>query len=125
MYSLPGVLTQVVSNLIINSVRHAFDGIDKPEIVVQVREVGDSITLDYRDNGVGVPAALHQRIFEPFYTSKRGQGGSGLGLNIVYNLVSRKLGGQLQFESAPAQGVHFSLRIPRRLDDDQPMLTPN
>lgn len=121
MRSLPGVLTQVVSNLIINSVRHAFSGIEKPEIVIEVMEDGDWIALEYRDNGTGVPEALHQRIFEPFYTSKRGQGGSGLGLNIVFNLINRKLKGQLHFESAPGQGVHFSLRIPRLLDDGKPV----
>lgn len=119
MRSLPGVLTQVVSNLIINSVRHAFAGVDKPEILISVAQENDWIVLDYRDNGVGVPEALHQRIFEPFYTSSRGSGGSGLGLNIVFNLVSRKLRGRLNFTSAPGRGVHFCLCIPRVLEDER------
>lgn len=119
MRSLPGVLTQVVSNLIINSVRHAFSGVAKPEILIEIAQEGDWVVLDYRDNGVGVPAALHQRIFEPFYTSGRAQGGSGLGLNIVFNLVSRKLRGRLNFESAPGRGVHFCVCVPRVLDDER------
>lgn len=118
MKSLPGVLTQVVSNLVVNSVRHAFTDVPKPEITLVVSGDDDNVELEYRDNGQGVPAELHQKIFEPFYTSKRGQGGSGLGLNIVYNLITRKLHGQLKFESAPGEGVCFRVRVPRVLAYD-------
>lgn len=125
MKSLPGVLTQVVSNLVVNSVRHAFGGsIAKPEITIVVSGDGDNVELEYRDNGLGVPAELHQKIFEPFYTSKRGQGGSGLGLNIVYNLITRKLRGQLSFESVVGEGVCFRLRVPRVLIAEAPMEPP-
>lgn len=112
MVSLPGVLTQVLSNLIMNSIRHAFELILEPQISITVREDEGTIIVDYRDNGVGVPKALHERIFEPFFTTKRGKGGSGLGLNIVYNLVLRKLAGRLEFESAPGQGMHFTFYLP-------------
>lgn len=115
MRSLPGVLTQVMANLVINSLRHGFSGVRHPEIHIAVREEGERIVVEYRDNGVGVPKALHERIFEPFFTTKRGQGGSGLGLNIVYNLVTRKLLGRLDFQSAPGAGVSFVLDLPRRL----------
>lgn len=115
MNSLPGVLTQVVANLIINSVRHAFSPEISAQIRIEVREQTDQVVLEYRDNGVGVPANLQERIFEPFFTTKRGSGGSGLGLNIVYNLVTRKLGGRLEFRSAPGEGVHFVLYLPRDL----------
>lgn len=124
MKSLPGVLTQVVSNLVVNSVRHAFGGIAKPEITIVVSGDADNVELEYRDNGQGVPAELHQKIFEPFYTSKRGQGGSGLGLNIVYNLITRKLQGQLSFESAVGEGVCFRLRVPRVLIAEAPLSPP-
>ena len=113
--SLPGVLTQVVANLIMNSVRHAFAADIRAEITISVQAQGDQVILDYRDNGVGVPQSLQERIFEPFFTTKRGSGGSGLGLNIVYNLVTRKLGGRLEFFSQPGEGVHFILHIPREL----------
>ena len=71
--------------------------------------------LDLEDNGPGMDEAARKRIFEPFFTTKRGSGGSGLGLNIVYNLVTRKLGGRLEFFSKPGEGVHFILHIPREL----------
>ena len=72
---------------------------------------GARLALIYRDNGVGVPPALHNRIFEPLFTTRRGQGGTGLGLNIVYNLVTQKMAGQLDFWSAPQRGVTFRLRF--------------
>ncbi len=115
MNSLPGVLTQVLANLILNSVRHAFADQAAPLIEIRLQEQGEQVLLDYRDNGCGVPESLRERIFEPFFTTKRGSGGSGLGLNIVYNLVARKLGGKLEFSSQPGQGVHFRLSLPREL----------
>ena len=115
MNSLPGVLTQVLANLILNSVRHAFADQAAPLIEIRLQEQSEQVLLDYRDNGCGVPESLRERIFEPFFTTKRGSGGSGLGLNIVYNLVTRKLGGKLEFSSQPGQGVHFRLSLPREL----------
>ncbi|SIN81865.1 ATP-binding protein [Salinivibrio sp. ES.052] len=115
MYSLPGVITQVISNLVMNSINHAFDETDKPKITIEFEKQGDHLYLCYQDNGSGVEQSLHHRIFEPFYTSKRGRGGSGLGLNLVFNLVKQKLGGELQFESAPGQGVKFMFLIPLSL----------
>ncbi len=115
MNSLPGVLTQVLANLILNSVRHAFADQAAPLIEIRLQEQSEQVLLDYRDNGWGVPESLRERIFEPFFTTKRGSGGSGLGLNIVYNLVARKLGGKLEFSSQPGQGVHFRLSLPREL----------
>ena len=107
----PGVLMQVLTNLIINSVRHAFEGVAQPQIHIELAELSGTVELIYRDNGVGVPPALHNRIFEPLFTTRRGQGGTGLGLNIVYNLVTQKLAGQLDFWSAPQRGVTFRVRF--------------
>lgn len=115
MNSLPGVLTQVLANLILNSVRHAFADAAHADITITLQLTGDQVILDYRDNGAGVPLADQERIFEPFFTTKRGHGGSGLGLNIVYNLVTRKLGGRLEFDSQPGEGVHFKLSLPQKL----------
>ncbi|MEQ1529857.1 MAG: ATP-binding protein [Methylococcales bacterium] len=116
MNSLPGVLTQIIANLIMNSIHHAFFEVPNPQITISVKQDGDMVLLEYLDNGVGVPESLHQRIFEPFFTSRRNHGGSGLGLNIVYNLVARKLGGRIEFESSPGCGVKFTLFIPRQLN---------
>lgn len=119
MRSLPGVLTQVMTNLVLNSLRHGFDGVLHPAIHIAARAEGERVIVEYQDNGLGVPKALHERIFEPFFTTRRGQGGSGLGLNIVYNLVTRKLLGRLDFESAPGAGVRFVLDLPQRLPAPQ------
>lgn len=107
----PGVLMQVLTNLLMNSVRHAFDGTAQPQIHLSLKEADGQVELIYRDNGVGVPASLHNRIFEPLFTTRRGQGGTGLGLNIVYNLVTQKMAGQLEFWSAPQRGVTFRMRF--------------
>ena len=115
MNSLPGVLTQVISNLVMNSVRHAFEGVSNPTIHITVKDHGEEVDIVYTDNGVGVPPDLHQRIFEPFYTSKRGKGGSGLGLNLAFNLVHQKLQGQLKFDSDRNQGVIVTLTLPKYL----------
>ncbi|MGF1711173.1 ATP-binding protein [Vibrio kagoshimensis] len=125
MNSLPGVLTQVVSNLILNSVNHAFYEKQDAEITLNFHVEGDFIIFIYRDNGCGVDRTLHQKIFEPFFTSKRGQGGSGLGLNLVFNLIHQKLAGQLSFESELGSGVTFTFSLPRNLPmNDEKQMSP-
>ncbi|MGF1719113.1 ATP-binding protein [Vibrio kyushuensis] len=113
MDSLPGVITQIVSNLVMNSIHHAFDDNDDPKISIHFSQNENSIVLEYRDNGSGVHHSLHKKIFEPFFTSRRGKGGSGLGLNLVFNLVKQKLCGQLHFESQPDQGITLTMIIPK------------
>lgn len=116
MSSLPGVLTQVITNLIMNSINHAFaDSSEPAKISISFYEQNNEIIFEYIDNGSGIEEALHQKIFEPFYTSKRGTGGSGLGLNLVFNLIHQKLAGSLNFESSINQGVHFTFRTPKEL----------
>jgi len=117
MNSLPGVLTQIISNLVLNSVNHAFDTQHSPEISISFVQDGDNIIFEYKDNGAGIDKSLHQKIFEPFFTSKRGKGGSGLGLYLVFNLIQHKLQGQLQFTSEPGQGVLVSFTLPRQLSN--------
>ncbi|MCG7489292.1 ATP-binding protein [Vibrio sp. Of14-4] len=115
MNSLPGVLTQIISNLVMNSINHAFESQPKAEISIKFYQEEEMIIFEYRDNGGGVEEALHQKIFEPFYTSKRGLGGSGLGLNLVFNLVHQKLKGELEFSSEVGNGVFFKLKVPLNL----------
>lgn len=112
--SYPSALMQVLTNLMMNSALHAFEGVETPEISIEVADERDVWTLTYRDNGVGVAPDLHQRIFEPFFTTRRGRGGTGLGLNIVYTLVTQRLGGRLEFWSDSAAGLRFRLDLPWR-----------
>lgn len=119
MKSLPGVLTQIISNLVLNSVNHAFSSQTNPEIIISFQQDGEFVLFEYSDNGEGIDKSIHHKIFEPFFTSKRGKGGSGLGLNLVFNLLHQKLKGSLKFESELGQGVHFSFKIPQNLIIDE------
>ncbi|MDC0611863.1 ATP-binding protein [Vibrio sp.] len=119
MNSLPGTLTQIISNLVMNSVKHGFEVPPAtPKIVITFQQDGDNIVFEYTDNGCGIPAHLHKKIFEPFFTTKRGKGGSGLGLNLVYNLVHQKLKGDLSFNSIEGEGVHYQISLPKVLMAD-------
>ena len=110
--SYPGALAQVVTNLVMNSVVHGYhDGVSgRIRIRATARDGG--IRLRYSDDGRGIPDDVRQHIFEPFFTTRRTQGGSGLGLHIVYNLATQRLGGTITVDSAPGQGTEFTVDIP-------------
>ncbi|HEV8622902.1 MAG TPA: AAA family ATPase [Acidimicrobiia bacterium] len=110
--SYPGALAQVVTNLLLNSVVHGFaDGVSGRIGLSAVRHNG-GVRLHYSDDGRGIPEEVRQRIFEPFFTTRRSQGGSGLGLHIVYNLVTQRLGGTITVDSAAGKGTAFTIDIP-------------
>lgn len=114
MNTTPGALSQVVTNLIMNSIIHGFDDRQDGKISIKISEKeADWIRIDYADNGKGISQENVQKIFEPFYTTRRGQGGSGLGMHIVYNLVVQTLGGQIECHSIEGEGVVFQLDLPR------------
>lgn len=108
----PGPLNQVFINLIINSMVHGFDGRDQGNIDISFSLQDSELEITYRDDGNGVPFDIRKKIFDPFVTTKRGAGGSGLGLHLVYNLVTQVLGGQIHFFSEEQHGVEFNLRFP-------------
>lgn len=111
--SYPGAIMQIVTNLIMNSLIHGFaDGLPG-EIFIKVEPVGEAVALSYRDTGVGMDKEQRDRIYDPFYTTKRGSGGTGLGMNIVYNLVTQTLKGTILLETSPGQGAVFLLTLPR------------
>ena len=112
--SYPGLFAQVLTNLVMNSLFHAYEPATVGTIRIRAQLDGDSLELYYSDDGKGIPPALQRKIFEPFFTTKRGQGGSGLGLHLVYNIVTGKLGGTISVASTSGQGVVFLMRIPRR-----------
>jgi signal transduction histidine kinase len=113
MDSYPGPLAQILTNLIGNALLHAFDGRENGVVSLNVRRLDDTrVELTVSDNGSGIPTANLARVFDPFFTTKFGQGGSGLGLNIVYNLVTDMMGGDLKVDSPPGQGARFTITLP-------------
>ena len=111
--SFPGALGQALSNLIQNALVHAFAEDDPGELRIVGRAPNaEAIQIDVRDNGSGIEPRHLDKIFDPFYTTRRHRGGTGLGLHIAYNLVTHKLGGSIRVNSTPGLGSHFCLRIP-------------
>jgi signal transduction histidine kinase len=117
--SYPGSLSQVLSNLIGNALLHGFDGRASGVITISARREGeDVVVLKFQDNGVGMNEVVLRKIFDPFFTTKMGQGGSGLGMNIVYNIVTGVLRGTIRVEAVPAGGTSVLLVLPMRPMDD-------
>ncbi|TWA87678.1 PAS domain S-box-containing protein [Azospirillum brasilense] len=118
MDSYPGALSQVVSNLVINALLHAFRPGVPGTIAIAVRADGPfsagaaGVVLDIADDGRGVPPDHIGRIFEPFFTTRRAEGGSGLGLHIVHNIVTEILGGRIAVASQPGAGCRFTIHLP-------------
>ena len=108
----PGALAQVVTNLVMNSLTHAFVGDASGAIGIRVDPAPDGIELEVRDDGRGIAGEHLAKIFDPFFTTQRGRGGSGLGLHVVYNLVTQRMRGTIRCESAPGAGARFSLSLP-------------
>ena len=112
----PGAISQILTNLIMNSLIHAFEDDARGKIDIHIRADNSFINLTYRDNGKGIPRKIIKRIFEPFFTTRRSSGSSGLGLHIVYNLVTQTLGGSMQVDSIPETETVFSISFPQYLE---------
>ena len=113
MDSFPGPLGQIITNLVRNARIHAFAENTAGEVTISATHVGDDrVCLMVTDNGRGIPAEHLHRVFDPFFTTRLGQGGSGLGLHIVYNIATRILGGRVDVSSEPGEGTRFILEMP-------------
>lgn len=109
--SYPGSYYQIFTNLILNSLLHGFDNQPGGKITIEIKPYGKRMQIDYRDNGTGITEGWHNKLFEPFMTTKRSQGCSGLGMHIVYNLVNQLLQGHI--ECLPSdKGAHFHIDLP-------------
>jgi PAS domain S-box-containing protein len=108
-----GSFGQILTNLVVNATVHAFEGVTGPRIDVVAREVGDEIVLAVRDNGVGIGPDLMSKLFTPFFSTKRGVGGTGLGLYIARRIATTTLGGDLTVANRPEGGAEFTLRFTR------------
>lgn len=110
--SYPGAIAQIINNLISNSMVHGFENVNEGLIRIVITRDKSRVLLNYSDNGVGIKEENRKRIFDPFFTTKRNQGGSGLGMNIVYNLITSKLAGEISLDNKQSQGVNFCIVWP-------------
>ncbi len=111
--SYPGAISQILTNFVMNSLTHGFENLTMGKIQITFEVDGEDLNFLYLDDGHGMDKEALSKLFDPFYTTKRGQGGSGLGTHIVYNLVTGLLGGTIKAQSAPEQGLCYQLRFPR------------
>jgi ligand-binding sensor domain-containing protein/signal transduction histidine kinase len=112
MDSYPGPFGQVLINFINNALLHAFDAPGGTMVLSAARLDAQHVRIEFRDDGRGIGQEHLGRVFDPFYTTRMGQGGTGLGLNIAYNIVTSLLGGTIRVESEPGKGTAFILDLP-------------
>ncbi len=109
----PGALSQILTNLVMNSLTHGFDEAGG-RIGITVTDLGEAVEIVYVDDGKGIAPEHRTKVFDPFFTTRRNAGGSGLGMNIVYNIVTRTLNGRVRLDSAPT-GVRFVILFPKAM----------
>jgi signal transduction histidine kinase len=128
MDSYPGSYGQVLTNLFLNSVIHAFPNGRTGTITVEARQFSvepiEEVDILVADDGIGMSDEVQRRALDPFFTTRRNEGGTGLGLHIIFNLVTQQLGGRLTFESRLGWGTRFRITIPRIAPADSPPTQP-
>jgi len=116
MHSYPGSIAQIIINLLQNSIVHAFEEDQERKITLKTQYSDKRAIIICSDNGKGIDEEMAHKVFEPFVTTKRNKGGTGLGLNITYNLVTQQLGGSIKLCDSSDKGACFMIRIPCKLD---------
>lgn len=114
LYTEPGALSQAVTNLMVNATLHAFEGVEHRVVTIEVTEQADTVSVSVADNGRGMSEEAAMRAFTPFFTTRRAQGGSGLGLFSSRRVVEQVLGGRIGFETGAGRGTRFLITLPRR-----------
>jgi len=112
MDSYPGPLEQVLTNLLQNAIIHGFEEDEAGDIKLHAHQAAQGVVIRISDNGKGIPPEMIKRIFDPFFTTRLGSGGSGLGLNVVHNIVTGVLGGNIRVESTLGEGTVMELTLP-------------
>lgn len=119
MHSYPGPYGQVLINLLQNAILHGFEGRTQGLMKISAQVISsDKVQIKFEDNGVGIKTDNLHRIFEPFFTTKLGHGGSGLGLNVTYNIVTSLLAGHIRVESVIGEGTAFTMELPLNVPDE-------
>ncbi|MDQ2087276.1 substrate-binding domain-containing protein [Herbivorax sp. ANBcel31] len=115
LYCNPGELSQVFTNLLVNSIRYGYNGIGKGEINIKFEKKEESLVIVYSDDGKGMEKEVLDKSFEPFFTTEKGNGGSGLGLTIIKNIIEQKFDGTIECESEYNKGTTFIIYLPLSL----------
>lgn len=118
LVTYPSAWNQILTNFLMNSHIHGFENMVDGIIKIEFTATSQYLTLLYSDNGKGINDEIKNKIYDPFVTTKRGQGGSGLGMNIVFNLVSTKLGGTIKIVDTE-QGCCFKVKVPIKKQPNQ------
>ncbi len=113
LMTTPGPMSQILTNLIMNSLIHGFDAEQPGHITITAHKRDGALELVYTDDGKGIAAEHMAKIFEPFFTTKRSHGGSGLGMHLIYNIVTKKYSGTIKCDSTPGHGVTFRMMFPQ------------
>ncbi len=113
--TVAGAISQIFTNLIMNSLLHGFGEIEKGTITISIKSVQNQVLVEYRDSGCGIPTDHISKVFEPFFTTKRGKGGTGLGMHILYNLITQRLKGRVICHNREQQGEYFEISLPDHL----------
>jgi DNA-binding LacI/PurR family transcriptional regulator/signal transduction histidine kinase len=108
----PGELSQILTNLVLNSILHGYDECESGEISIEFKKNESFLTIEYIDDGKGMEKEVFEKIFEPFFTTKRGNEGTGLGLNIIHNIIKQKFNGSIKCESEREKGTKFVIILP-------------
>lgn len=109
----PGIIAQITTNMIMNSLTHGFTKTQDGEITIEVTRDQDMVVFEYSDNGNGMDSQALSKLFDAFYTTRREEGGSGLGTHIIYNLVTQSLNGTIRAFSEPGEGLRYIITFPR------------
>jgi two-component system, NtrC family, sensor kinase len=118
--SYPGALSQIITNLVMNAMLHAYEGDQTGRIEITAKLRGDLVKLRVTDDGRGIPPEIRSKIFDPFFTTKRGEGGTGLGLHIIFNLIEKTLKGRIRCDSEVGRGTMFTVSFPAETPESEP-----
>ena len=110
----PGAIAQIVTNMVVNSLMHGFEGKVAGTVTLDVKEDADNVVIRYQDDGRGLSEEELSKLFDAFFTTKRGEGGSGLGTHIMYNLVTQSLHGHIEADSTLGNGLQYTIRFPKK-----------
>jgi len=114
MHSYAGPYGQVLTNLLLNSAVHAFPQGERVSVRIAAQALGeDNVEVLFSDDGCGMSPEVRRQVFDPFFTTRRDQGSTGLGLHIVHNIVTNRLGGRINLETRPGAGSRFRIVVPR------------